>query len=199
MEIFFFQKIQSNFLLVLVLWSSAVSAFVLLDPITGRIRFISNSRPTTTPSIPSSTGQTPSTSTTSNLTTSDLQLQSPLAKDENVPLDQIDVEVETSTVKTPNAEDYEELPRFSPLRFIHTVWKFQDVSVIWILREINLLRGRRNSKIDIFAILGVLTFVTLVHSSLQIGQKFIKIKILSNGSHGMAVSDFLKPSQNDFT
>ena len=117
MEIFFFQKIQSNFLLVLVLWSSAVSAFVLLDPITGRIRFISNSRPTTTPSIPSSTGQTPSTSTTSNLTTSDLQLQSPLAKDENVPLDQIDVEVETSTVKTPNAEDYEELPRFSPLRY----------------------------------------------------------------------------------
>ena len=69
-------------------------------------------------SIPSPTGPTPSTSTTSNLTTSDLQLQSPLAEeDENEPLDQIDVEVETSTVKTPNAEDYEELPRFSPLRY----------------------------------------------------------------------------------
>ena len=105
--------------MVLVLWSSAVSAFVLLDPITGRIRFISNSRPSTISSIPSPTGPTPSTSTTSNLTTSDLQLQSPLAEeDDNEPLDQIDVEVETSTVKTPNAEDYEELPRFSPLTLL---------------------------------------------------------------------------------
>ena len=115
-KLLIFQKFLSNFLLVLVLWSSAVSAFVLLDPVTGRIRFISNSRLSTPSSVPSPTGPTSSTSTISNLTTSDLQIQSPLVEDEE-PLDQIDVEVETSTVKTPNADDLEELPRFSPLRY----------------------------------------------------------------------------------
>ena len=57
-----------------------------------------------------------------------------------------------------------------------TVWKFQDFSVIQILREINF-RESRSSKITGFAIFGALNFVNLVTVSLQKVQKFIKVKI----------------------
>ena len=54
----------------------------------------------------------------------------------------------------------------------YTVWKFLDFSVIQILREINFGESR-SSKTAVFAILGALNFVNLVHFSLQKVQKFM--------------------------
>ena len=48
----------------------------------------------------------------------------------------------------------------------HTVGKFQDFSVLQILREINFGKSR-SSKIAVFAILGALNFVNLVNFSLE--------------------------------
>ena len=45
-------------------------------------------------------------------------------------------------------------------------WKFQDFSVIQILREINF-RESRSAKSAVYAISGALNFVDLVYSSLQ--------------------------------
>ena len=56
------------------------------------------------------------------------------------------------------------------------VWKFQDISVIQILREINFGQFR-SSYTDGFAIFGALNFVNLVNFILQKAQNFIKIKI----------------------
>ena len=58
------------------------------------------------------------------------------------------------------------------------MWKFQDLSVIQILREINLGESR-SSKIAVFAILCALNLVHLVNFRLQKVQKFIEIKIQS--------------------
>ena len=60
---------------------------------------------------------------------------------------------------------------FSIIHF--TVWKFQDISVIQILRETNFEESR-SCKSGNFAILGALNFVNLVNFSLQKVQKFIK-------------------------
>ena len=57
-----------------------------------------------------------------------------------------------------------------------TVWKFQDSSVIQILREIKIGESR-NSKTTIFAIFEALNFVCWVNFSLHKVQKFMKIKI----------------------
>ena len=65
--------------------------------------------------------------------------------------------------------------------------KFQDFSVIQILREINL-RESRSSKTSVFAILGALNFVDFVIFSLQKVQKFIKIKI--GASKCVKMADF---------
>ena len=59
-----------------------------------------------------------------------------------------------------------------------TQWKFQDFSIIQILREINFGESR-SSKIAISEILEALTFVNLVNFSLQKVQKFKTIKIQS--------------------
>ena len=55
----------------------------------------------------------------------------------------------------------------------YTVWKFQDFSVILILREINFGEFR-SSQTAVFAILGALNFVDLGNFNLQIVQKLIK-------------------------
>ena len=55
------------------------------------------------------------------------------------------------------------------------VWKFQDFSITQILREINFGESRR-AKTAIFAILGALNFVDLVHFSFEKVQKFTKKK-----------------------
>ena len=57
-----------------------------------------------------------------------------------------------------------------------TVWKFQDFSVIQVLREINFGESR-SSKTAVFTGFGLLIFVHLVDFSLRKLQKFIKIKI----------------------
>ena len=56
------------------------------------------------------------------------------------------------------------------------MWKFQDISVTQILREI-IFGESRSSKTAVFVILGPLNFVDLVNLSLQKVQKFIKIKV----------------------
>ena len=61
-------------------------------------------------------------------------------------------------------------------RFSSTVWKFQDFSINLILREINFEQSRR-CKTAILAIFGALNFCILVNFSLQIMEKFIKIKL----------------------
>ena len=58
------------------------------------------------------------------------------------------------------------------------MWKFQDFSVIQILREITF-GDSKSAKIAVFAILGALIFVHLVNPSLWKVQKYIKIKIQS--------------------
>ena len=58
------------------------------------------------------------------------------------------------------------------------MWKFQDFSVIHILREIKFGESR-SPKIAIFAIFGAMIFVHLANVSLQNVQKFLKIKIHS--------------------
>ena len=58
----------------------------------------------------------------------------------------------------------------------YTVWKFQDFSVIQILREIKFGESR-SSKTAILANFGALNFVGLVKFSLQKVQKFMKYKI----------------------
>ena len=55
-------------------------------------------------------------------------------------------------------------------------WKFQDFSVIHILRETNF-EASRSCKYANFAILGALNFINLVNFSLQKVQKYIKIKM----------------------
>ena len=62
------------------------------------------------------------------------------------------------------------------LRSENTVRKFQDFSVIQILREINF-EECRSSKTAFFAISGALNFVDLVDFSLQKVQNFIKTQI----------------------
>ena len=57
-----------------------------------------------------------------------------------------------------------------------TVWKFQDFSVIQILREINFGHSR-SCETAILAIFGALNFANLVNFRLQKVLKFIKIKI----------------------
>ena len=52
-------------------------------------------------------------------------------------------------------------------------WKYQDFSVIQILREINLGESRC-SETAVFAILGARNFVDLVNFAFQKGQKFTK-------------------------
>ena len=64
------------------------------------------------------------------------------------------------------------------LIFCNVVWKFQDISVNHIFREINF-RDSRNSKTAVFAIFGALNFANLVYLSLQKMQNFIKIKFQS--------------------
>ena len=59
-----------------------------------------------------------------------------------------------------------------------TVWKFQDFSVIQILREIIFGEGR-TFKSTVFAILGALNFVNLENLGLQKVQIFMEIKIQS--------------------
>ena len=59
-----------------------------------------------------------------------------------------------------------------------TVWKFQDFSVTYILREINF-GDSRSFKTAVFAIIEALNFDDLVNFSLQKLQKFIKLKIQS--------------------
>ena len=58
------------------------------------------------------------------------------------------------------------------------MWKFQDFSVIEILREINVGESR-SAKIAILAIFGALNLVDLVNYSLQKVQISMKIKIQS--------------------
>ena len=58
------------------------------------------------------------------------------------------------------------------------MWKFQDFSIVQILREINFVESRSSNTV-VFAILGALTFVNLVNSNVHKVQKFIKIKIQS--------------------
>ena len=58
----------------------------------------------------------------------------------------------------------------------YTVWKFQDFSVIHILRGI-IIGKSRSSKTAVFAILRSWNFVNLVNFSLQKVQKCIEIKI----------------------
>ena len=55
------------------------------------------------------------------------------------------------------------------------MWKFQNFSIIHILREINVAVGR-SSKTAIFAILGALNFVNLVAFQPSKMQKLIKFK-----------------------
>ena len=57
--------------------------------------------------------------------------------------------------------------------YANTVWKFEDFSIIQILREINFVDSR-SAKTAGFAILGAMTFGHLVNFSLQKVQKFIK-------------------------
>ena len=59
---------------------------------------------------------------------------------------------------------------------LYTMWKFQDFSVMQILRQINFGESR-SSESAFFAIFRALTFLILVNFSLQKVQKFIKIKI----------------------
>ena len=60
------------------------------------------------------------------------------------------------------------------------MWKFQDFSIIQILREINFTKIYVEVlKLAIFAILGELNFIDLVTFSLQKVQQFRKIKIQS--------------------
>ena len=59
-----------------------------------------------------------------------------------------------------------------------TVWKFQDFSVIHILREIKFGESR-SPKTAICAIFGDVKFVNLVTFSLQKVLKLIKIKLLT--------------------
>ena len=58
------------------------------------------------------------------------------------------------------------------------MWKFQDFSVIQILREINF-RESRSCKTAFFANLGALNFVNLVNIGIQKVQKYMKINIQS--------------------
>ena len=58
------------------------------------------------------------------------------------------------------------------------MWKFENFSVIQILREINFGESR-SSKTAVFAIFGAVTFVDLLNCSIQKVQKCIKIKIQS--------------------
>ena len=60
----------------------------------------------------------------------------------------------------------------------YTVWKFQDFSVIQILRVIDFEESR-SYKTAASAIVGPLNFVDLVNFSLQKVQNFIQIKIQS--------------------
>ena len=53
------------------------------------------------------------------------------------------------------------------------MWKFHDFSVTQIFRGINFGESR-GAKTAVFAILGALNFVNLVHFSLQKMRKFIK-------------------------
>ena len=62
------------------------------------------------------------------------------------------------------------------MKYSATVWKFQDLSVIQILREIKFGESR-SSKTAILANFGALNFVGLVKFSLQKVQKFMKFKI----------------------
>ena len=64
---------------------------------------------------------------------------------------------------------------FHEISLISTVWKFQNFSVIQILREINF--GESESfEIAIFANFGALNVVNLVNFSLQKVQNLMKIK-----------------------
>ena len=56
------------------------------------------------------------------------------------------------------------------------MWKFENFSVIQILREINIGEPR-SSKTPVFPVFEALNFVNLVNFSLQKTQKFLKIKI----------------------
>ena len=58
------------------------------------------------------------------------------------------------------------------------MWKYQDFSVIQILREIKIGESR-NPKTAVFAIFEALDFVSLVNFSLQKVQKLTRIKIQS--------------------
>ena len=63
-----------------------------------------------------------------------------------------------------------------------TMWKSAAFSVIQILREIKFGEFERFEN-EVFAILEDLNLVKLVNTSLQKGQKFIKIKIQSLSSN----------------
>ena len=56
---------------------------------------------------------------------------------------------------------------------MYTVWKFQDFSVIQILREINF-GNIRSSKTAVFVIFGALNYVDMGNFSLQKVQKLKK-------------------------
>ena len=56
----------------------------------------------------------------------------------------------------------------------HKVWKFQDISVIQILLQINFGEAR-SSNPAIFAFFGALNLVDLVNFSLQKVQKFLEV------------------------
>ena len=58
------------------------------------------------------------------------------------------------------------------------MWKFQDFSVIQILRE-NKFGDSRTSKTAIFSISGALNFTNLVNFSLQRVEKIFEIKTQS--------------------
>ena len=64
------------------------------------------------------------------------------------------------------------------MSWAHRVKKFEDFSVIQILREFNFGKCRI-SETAVFAIFGALNFVTLVVFILQEVQNFIKTKIQS--------------------
>ena len=71
-------------------------------------------------------------------------------------------------------------PLVSSIKLVNIIIqaKFQDFSVIHILREINFGESK-SSKTAVFAIFGASKFVNLVDFSLQKVQKFIKVKIQS--------------------
>ena len=66
-------------------------------------------------------------------------------------------------------------PDYIQNTFLLTLWKFQDISITQILREINF-EDSRSAKSNIFAILGALTFVNVVDFSLQNVQIFRRLK-----------------------